>query len=202
MKRSSFTVDVQNIARMADKLGVLGGAALTADADVVSTLNRVVDKVYETGRGRMVAGINLSEAYIDNHMQVIHATPERGLRAEITAFGGKNHQTPLGRYMVGVVKKPGKKGKPVNAGVEVEVGRGRNVVLQNAWVMPLRRGSEAGGNGDGIFLRTRYGVVRHRYGPAPYQLFRAQVPQLEDDLGDLLEDQIGDAAQRALEKYL
>lgn len=209
-RRSVFTVDLQGIERLADDLA--RAENLTEDAALVRTLNTIVDDVYETARGRMNAGINLTDAYLQSKMFVVHATPARGLRAEIVARGGRGDQTPLERYMTGYETKaaPRAKGSPSKgipagrkaAGVRVEVSRGKSKPIENAFTMPLRAGGLAGGNGLGVFTRSRYGIVRHRYGPAVYQLFRVAAGELEQSIGDTLVDQLSTVAQQALERAL
>lgn len=200
-----FTISVDDIKARAKSLadaGDLGNAP-----ELVRELNDIIDETYETARGRMIAGINLTDAYVRDHMQVRHASAGRGLVGEILAPGGKGDQTPLGRYVVGTATRaaPGAKGSPAKgipagrkfAGIEVEVGRGHNVTLLHGFTMPLKND-----NGLGVFLRTKYGLVRHRYGPAPYQLFRVVSGEIEQSVGDTVEERLGTVAQRALEKAL
>lgn len=209
-RRSLFSVDVSEIAEQAARLAAIEN--LSEDVALIRTLNAVVDDVYETARGRMNAGINLTDAYLQSKMAVVHATPARGLRAEIIARGGRGDQSPLGRYFVGqaTAPAPNAKGDPKRgipggrkrAGVNVEVSRGQVKTIKNAFTMPLRAGGQAGGNGIGVFTRSRYGVVRHRYGPAVYQLFRVAAGELEQSVGELLEDKLGNAAADALDRAL
>lgn len=209
-RRSAFSIDVSQVRERAEALA--RAENLTDDVAIVRVLNNVVDDVYETARGRMNAGINLTDAYLQSKMAVIHATPGRGLRAEIIARGGRSDQSPLSRYMVGYETAPAPrakgsttKGIPAGqkqAGVKVEVSRGKVKTLKNAFTMPLRAGGTAGGNGIGVFTRSRYGVVRHRYGPAVYQLFRVAAGELEESVGDILVDKLGDAAEEALDRAL
>lgn len=210
MRRTAFTIDVTALAAMADKLSGINDTSI--DASMVQELNVIVDQVYEAARGRMNAGINLTDAYLQSKMSVIHAIPERGLRAEIVARGGRDDQSPLGRYFVkqltvaaprarGDVKRgigPGQKA----AGVEVEVSRGSPKTLTHAFTMPLRAGAQAGGNGLGIFTRSKYGLVKHRYGPAVYQLFRVAAGELEESTADTIEARLGRIAEEALAKGL
>lgn len=210
VRRSAFSVDVTEVLDIAERLARVEN--ITQDAAVVRTLNQVVDDVYETARGRMNSGINLEDSYLQSKMAVVHATPERGLRAEIIARGGRGDQTPLSRYMVGqaTTSAPRARGDAARgipagqkrAGVKVEVSRGSVKTLKNAFTMPLRAGGTAGGNGIGIFTRSRYGVLRHRYGPAVYQLFRVAAGELEQSVGDILVDKLGTAAEEALERAI
>lgn len=208
-RRSTFTIDVRELARAADRLSRVDDAML--DKSMVGELNKIVDETFDDARGRMNAGINVTDAYMRSKMDVIHATPERGLRAEIIARGGRSDQSPLGRYFVAqnTVAAPRAKGDPSRgigpgrkrAGVTVEVSRGAPKLVKNAFTMPLRAGAAAGGNGIGVFTRSKYGLVQHRYGPAVYQLFRVAAGNLEDSVGDKLE-RLGVVAAEALEKAL
>lgn len=208
-RRTAFSIDTDDLLALSRKLGRVDDAFL--DKSMVTQLNEIVDDVYETARGRMNAGINLTDAYLQSKMNVIHATPERGLRAEIIARGGSGDQTPLGRYMTGQVTAPAPRAKGdasrgiaagrKQAGVAVEVSRGRPKTLAGGFTMPLRAGRVSGGNGIGIFTRSKYGLVQHRYGPAVYQLFRVAADEVETMAGDRLE-QLGVVAERALEKAL
>lgn len=209
-RRSAFSVDIKDVQAQAERLAKAEN--LSQDVALIRTLNAVVDDVYETARGRMNAGINLTDSYLQSKMAVVHATPGRGLSAEIIARGGSSDQSPLGRYYVGpaTTSAPRAKGDAARgipagqkrAGVKVEVTRGQIKTLKNAFTMPLRAGSTAGGNGIGVFTRSRYGVVRHRYGPAVYQLFRVAAGELEESVGDILVDKLGAAAEAALERAL
>lgn len=209
-RQSAFSIDVTETLELRSRLGQLGD--LTQDAAMLRDLNAIVDDVYETARGRMNAGINLTDAYLRSKMSVIHATPQTGLKAEIVARGGRADQTPLGRYFVGqeTVDAPRAKGDASRgipagrkrAGVKVEVSRGSAKTLANAFTMPLRAGGTVGGNGLGIFTRSRFGVVRHRYGPAVYQLFRVAADELVTSVGDTVEQRLGAAAQNALEQAI
>lgn len=203
-RRSAFKIELDQV--------VVLGEQLDQSATLAARLNEIVDDVYETARGRMNAGINLTDAYLQSKMYVVHASPGRGLQAEIVARGGSADQTPLGRYMTRQVTTaaPRAKGDPKRgisagrkaAGVAVEVTRGSEKVLQNAFTMPLRAGTTAGGNGIGVFTRSKFGLVRHRYGPAVYQLFRVAAGELERSVADTVEEQLGRAAAQALEEAL
>jgi hypothetical protein len=121
--------------------------------------------------------------------------------------------TPLGRYNATPVYTPAKakKSRPTTgglriptgmrqSGVQVEVTRGTpNTGFANGFLMPLKRGADAGGNGVGVFTRSG-GRLRHRYGPAVYQLFKTQIPNIEGEIGDDLEAELLDALQQEIEK--
>lgn len=209
-RRNAFKIELDQVVVLGEQLDA--AEQLDQSAAMAARLNEIVDDVYETARGRMNAGINLTDAYLQSKMYVVHASPGRGLSAEIVARGGSGDQTPLGRYMTRQVTAaaPRAKGDPKRgisagrkaAGVAVEVSRGSEKVLQNAFTMPLRAGNTSGGNGIGIFTRSRFGIVRHRYGPAVYQLFRVAAGELEQSVADTVEEQLGRVAVQALEEAL
>ena len=201
MSKYLFSVDIDELERLAGSLDQ--SFDLEHDQRMVDGLNTIVDAVYATARARMIAGINLTDDYVKGKMEVSYASTNGGLSAQILAPGGPNYQTPLGRYLVGEVTKPSRTGQgTVRAGVEVAVGKGRNVTLMNAWVMPLKRGEQNSGNGLGVFLRTKYGLIKHRYGPAPYQLFRVAAADLEGAVGETLAERMGNLAHELLQEAL
>ena len=79
-------------------------------------------------------------------------------------------------------------------GVLVQVMRGRSSNIERGVIMPLNRGTEAGGNGFGVFTRIKGRTrkdkkqFKHRYGPSVYQTFRRFITErqgpLQDDLAD------------------
>lgn len=209
----------RNAFRMAfDEARLLGDDLLDVTAGIersallIDRLNQVVDDVYETARGRMNAGINLTDAYLQSKMYVVHASPGRGLSAEIVARGGREDQTPLGRYQpkqvtVAAPRAKGDRSRGISAGrkaagVDVTVARGAPKRFDHAFLMPLLAGNTSGGNGIGVFTRSRFGIVRHRYGPAVYQLFRVAAGELEQSVADTVEEQLGRVAVQALEEAM
>ena len=203
-----FKVDSADIASVAERLTGMS-AGLSTSAAMVTALNEVVDAVYVTARSRMNSGINLADAYLQSKMQVQHAS-SGNLSASIFASGSeKGDQSPLGRYFTSqnVVAAAKAKGDPKRgiapgfkqAGVSVEVLRGASkpVMGGKAFTMTLKSG-----NGTGIFVRTKYGQVRHLYGPAVYQLFRVAAGELDGAIGDTVEERLSSVAQRALQDAL
>ncbi len=209
-RRSAFKIELDQVVVLGEQIGA--AEQLDQSATLAARLNEIVDDVYETARGRMNAGINLTDAYLQSKMYVVHASAGRGLQAEIVARGGKEDQTPLGRYMTryATAPAPRAKGDPKRgisagrkaAGVVVSVARGSEKVLPYAFTMRLLAGNTSGGNGIGVFTRSKFGLVRHRYGPAVYQLFRVAAGELERSVADTVEEQLGRAAAQALEEAL
>ena len=72
-------------------------------------------------------------------------------------------------------------------GIAVQIKRaGGEGVIDRGFVMPLRRGQEAGGNGYGVFARDKSGVIKHRYGPSVYQTFRRYITDNSTPINDEL----------------
>jgi hypothetical protein len=216
MATTFLKLDVKPLEQLADALGRIDGNDL-ANANV-DALNVVVDKTYDLARERMIRDINLTDQYVQSKMRVDRAS--RGdPRASITAFGGAANNTPLGRYDAQPVLVPRKDarrssqqgpnriGLPAGmkqAGVTVAVKRGsdNSGFVPRGFLLPLRRGNRAGGNGLGVFARDRQGKLKHFYGPSPYQLFAYQVDRIEGDVTELLEDELTNYVTNAIQKAL
>ena len=206
--------DSDKLARTATNLGNLSGEDI--GKVVVNGLNTALDEIYDLARKPMNAGINLSDDYLRRKMYLTRATPTTPV-ASITAPGDRDHQTPLSRYgakfnLVPVTTKAKSRSKgllPIPQGmkqraVSVEVRQGGDLTLLYAFMLPLKRGLESGGNGLGVFARSRDGKMHHRYGPAVYQLFRYQLQngKVIDDSYDVLSREIVDQVEAAMTKAL
>lgn len=202
-------LDVTRLDSLSDKLGEIDGRQLGIAA--VRAVNEVTDRVYDTARKRMNAGINLTDQYLRDNMQVIHADDPARPRAVIRA---RFRATTLGRYdarqLVQPAKRPDRakgdslRGIPPGlkqAGVSVEVARGarKPVLGTRAFLVPLKNG-----NGMGVFVREGAGKknIRHLYAPSVYQLFRKAVEVMYEDIGGDLEAAIAREAERELERIL
>lgn len=210
---TSFKINVKvgAVKELADAIGraasdeVLGAAEIRA-------VNKVTDRTYNVARERMNEGINLDDAYIQRRLKVQSATDRP--RATITADGSN---VVLGRYNPKTRLRPVRnaakargdvrRGIPpgmASAGVTVEVTRGRPKLIETGFMMPLKRGTEAGGNGIGVFTRDSQGRIRHRYGPSVYQLFRSVTEHLvysevvQDDLQETVLAEIDAAIRKVL----
>lgn len=62
--------------------------------------------------------------------------------------------------------------------------------MPGAFLIPMRAGTEAGGNGKGVFIRTGKGRgdIKHLYGPSPDQLFRRYREENLPDIQRMLAD--------------
>ncbi len=201
-RTTALKVDVRQLEAFAGDLNDLTDAERGKTA--VVALNEVIDRTYDLARTRINAGINLADDYVRRKMSVDHATVSRPV-ATITAPGDKSANVPLRNYDAKMVlvpsKRPGNtqgpRRLPIPFGmrqraVEVQVTRGSPQSLTHGFMLPLRNGTQAGGNGLGVFTRSRDGKVRHRYGPAVYQLFSHQIndtpftSEVQEDLEDTL----------------
>lgn len=207
MSRPSISVelDVRQVEKLADSLGRLTERKI--GEVTVEALNSVIDETYVLGRERMNRNINLSDQYVKDRMRVEHATPRRPV-ASIVADGDRN--TVLSRYDAQPRLLPTKK-PPVSGprklpfpsgtkqdGVYVSVTRGNKDFIERGFMLPLRRGKELGGNGLGVFARSRDGSLKHRYGPSVYQLFRAQLDPISYGAEEMLERELLDKVARTV----
>ena len=204
--------DTAKLAALGEDLG--GFAASDIGKARVTALNEVAERTDDLARDRITAGINLTDAYLRRRMVLTKAT-EGNPVAVITASGARDALTVLGRYdarPVIVANKSDAKRKGNAAlgiapgsrqlGVTVQVTRGKTSEVERGFLMPLRRGAEAGGNGFGVFARTRSGKIAHRYGPSVYQLFAYQAGQILDEVSEDLENTMLTAVQDQLTKAI
>ena len=211
--KTALRINMAQVEALTGKLGKLEPAEL--GSNLVSAINEVADRAYDFARKRMTDSVNLTDDYVRRKMVVQAATTQRP-EARITASGASSDMTPLSRYDAKMVLAPRKspKARPTTGGLRLPSGmRQRGVEVQVAkasggatllygFMQPLRAGVEAGGNDLGVFTRSKSGVKRHRYGPAVYQLFRTQMPNITDDVGEDLQRTVGDAAEANLREIL
>ncbi len=187
---------------LADKLdrAAARGRYAAAAADAV---NRVTERADVSLRRGEIRDINLSPAYVKSKTDVQLASAGARPRATITTAGDLTvlgNFSPL--YMTpgrGVMRRAGPRAGMRNAGTGVAIRKTSPTFEEQWFVLPLRRGGVAGGNGFGVFVRDdrlkpsptalREGKAgkRHIYGPSPYQLFKEQVRVQADDIQDDLE---------------
>lgn len=211
--KTALRIDMAQVEALTGKIGKLEPTELGSNR--VSAINEVADRAYDFARKRMTDSVNLTDDYVRRKMVVQAATAQRP-EARITASGARSDMTPLSRYDAKIVLAPRKspKARPTTGGLRLPSGmrqRGVEVRVAKAsggatllygFMQPLRAGVEAGGNDLGVFMRSKSGVKRHRYGPAVYQLFRTQMPNITDDVGEDLQRTVGDAAEANLREIL
>ena len=205
----ALKIDTRQVEAFRDRLTEMSGEEIGHAS--VTALNEVVDRAYELSRERMIAGINLSDDYLRRRMRVEHATKGKPV-ASITASGARNDMTVLGRFDAKPRTVPTKTQRPAGprrvpvqpgqkqAGVMVSVTKGNEDFIERGFMLPLRRGTQAGGNGYGVFARSRDGTLKHRYGPSVYQLFAYQAQTVsyaaEEDLEETLVEQVSEVLQK------
>lgn len=210
-RRNAFrvTFDFDAADQLASRLERASERALLR-LSAVDVVNEVATRFDRAARRGMNEGINLSDDYIARRMQFIRAAGVP--RAEIVARGFRSGGgTVMSNFPYRQLTTPAprakgdpKRGIPAGAkraGIEVEIARGSPESVEHWFTMTLRRGTAAGDK-VGVFYRNKAGDVEHKYGPAPYSLFRFQIERRADDLADDLRTTttrtIGDALERAL----
>jgi hypothetical protein len=91
----SVKVDTRALDSLSDRLAHLTPEQI--GALMVDAINETVDSAYELSRKTILKGINLTDGYVQQKMQVEHATPKNPT-ATITAFGGSKYTTSLSHY--------------------------------------------------------------------------------------------------------
>lgn len=222
----SVKVEAGQLEELVANLGALTPEAL--GALLVETINEQADSAYDLARGRMLAGINLTDQYVQRKMRVEHATANAPV-ATIVASGARKDMTSLSHYGAmqeakkvnwsneriraaghkfgpwpGWTRRTGAAGVGIAEGLKaagktVEVTRGKRMRLGSQFSIPGKK------DNDGnliIFRRNKAGKIESLAGPSVYQLFRVAAGLIEDHVGDNLESAIADAAERQLKKAL
>lgn len=208
---TSFKVNVKvgGVKELATAIGRAASNEVLGKAQIVA-VNKVADRAYNQARQRMGETVNLDDTYIRRKLAITNATDRP--RATITAAGDN---VVLGRYNPKLRLRPvrdlarakgsAKRGIApglTGGGVSVEVKRGRPAVLETGFLLPLRRGNEAGGNGMGVFTRDKQGRVKHRYGPSVYQIFSSMTRDILEEVQDDLQETVLREMDAAIEKVL
>lgn len=212
MATTALKVDVAQVQALVGKLERLTASEFASTTS--KAINAVTERTYDLARDRMIAGINLTDDYLRRKMTVVPSS-DRNLTASITASGGRDALTVLGRYDARPVivanrgRGAGKGNKGLGIppgqrqlGVTVQVTRGSRPEIERGFLLPLKRGQEAGGNGFGVFTRSRSGKVRHHYGPSVYQLFAYQTDRISDEVGADLETTVAQMVSEHMLKAL
>lgn len=193
----ALKIDVSQVEGLAKRLDKISAAELAPL--LVSTVNDVADRSYVMSRDLMRAGLNLTDEYLRRRMPVRKATagkPSAEIKAE---YGGiaishfdanqwvKPTISPI-RRLKGDAARGIPRGQK-QGGVSVEVTRGgrKLINLPGVFIAPRIRDTE--GN---PFVFQRQGgrtgsgkdKLRRLFGPAPYQLFKFQLPKIEEPIAD------------------
>lgn len=210
---SSFVrLDTSQLEAAATELGI---AASAVQRTAYRAINGVAAKTMTRARREIVSQVNLSAKYVRDRLDLRKANPG-SLRAVIS---GRQHSTRLATYKAiqktmtaRRAKGDAKRGIPAGrkqAGVSVSVTRGGSrKTMRGAFMIPLRSGAVAGGNGMGVFIRTgraknqrplidvgagfkknssapgrvESGDIRHLYGPSVDDVLSGVINTIEPDV--------------------
>ena len=205
---------LEGLADKIERAAARGRFALAA----VDAVNIVTTRANTSLQAGEIANINLTPAYVKSKTDVQLASGASKARATITT---KGDLTVLGRFGVtmasmqrtGGVTRDGPRPARLNSGTSYRIRKNAPAFEPQWFVLPLRKGSEAGGNSFGVFVRDsripkskralREGKAgkRHIYGPSPYQLFKEQIRlqgrDIQDDLARTALEQMGAELEKA-----
>ncbi|MCB1890371.1 MAG: phage tail protein [Rhodocyclaceae bacterium] len=177
-------------------------------------INRVAGKARTKLQRSITSTVNLKAAYVRERMKLSRATPakpsatieSRERSTRLARFPNVQHSRSIKRG-----RKPSQlrrlKGDPLRrispgrraAGVKVKVRKGGGLKLMpGAFLIPLRAGRAAGGNGFGIFIRTGRGrgAIERKYSMSVAAWARALAD--DDDFAADLREQIDEAMRRQI----
>lgn len=202
----AFEVKVDPTRMLAAGQALVDFAGGSVSEEAQRAVNEQTAAFMVEARRAMIAGIMLSEGYVSSKMQFDPSTNPNRIRASITTAGDLvilGHYNPVVQTVA--AKRPNRakgdksRGVPPGqkaAGVGVTIKRGQPKTHPEAFTMRLRRGTD---QGDSIGVFTRRGDKKlHRYGIAPYSLFRFQVDQRQDEFAESLSQVVID---RIVDRY-
>lgn len=212
-----ISVKVDGAGQAADRLERATRSVALALA-ATRAVNSVTTEFNEQQISDTTARVTLTPAYVKSKTDLTLAQPTGRPRAEILTRGDL---TIMGRFgalaMIagrGALRRAGPRLGLRNAGTLFEIVRGRKQLERQWFVLPLRRGTQAGLNGFGVFVRDdriapskralREGRAGKRqiYGPSPYSLFRQQIQRNEGRIRERLADRALALMGTALEEAI
>ena len=161
------------------------------------SINQVATKVQTDAVRTVASQLNLTVAYVRDKFAL-----EKASRQNLLAVV-KAGMRPIGLERFGATQLVAKAARAKGdvsraipagrkqAGVSVKVSKtGARKKMPGAFLIPMRAGTEAGGNGKGVFIRTGKGRgdIKHLYGPSPDQLFRRYREENLPDIQRMLAD--------------
>lgn len=166
----------EKLARLSARIRTVPAVA---DRAMYRAINSTSAKVQTMAVKDITSQLALQSSYVRGLFRISKAGPNR-LEAVVAA---RRRAIRLARFGARQITRAAKRargdesrGIPPGrkaAGVSVKVTRGGGTKrMPKAFLLPLRAGTEAGGNGVGIFVRLPGGTLKHLYGPSPDQVFR------------------------------
>jgi len=206
----SIKVDTSQLDALVDGLGEVTPEAL--GQRLVEVTNEQIESAYDLSRKRMLSGINLTDAYLQERFEVNKATVNRPTGEIVAKARAGSDYTLLSRYGLRVehtgVQDPSRskgyaklgipKGqKQVAPSVEVVRGARKQLKSRKAFVFVSKTGTPL------IVKRQPNGKLGDALvGPSVYQLFRVAATALGEQIGDDYQAAITDAAEAELKKVL
>jgi hypothetical protein len=202
-----ITIDQAKLEALAKQLGLMPAAV---DLALSRVLNRRAPQVLDQAQGKICSRVKLSREYVEGRMAMSNATVSR----PYVIIKARERATRLATYMATqrILGAPGSAGDPLRGipagfkqgGVYTGVKPDSNKLMSKAFLIPLRAGSVAGGNGLGIFVRTGPGRkdMRQLYGPSVNQLFTGVITEMEEALAQSLEADLQAEVTRELQSII
>lgn len=157
-----------------------------SSSNLAAALNRAIGEAREVYTREWSREINLPLDYIQKQYTTRPASSGK-LEAELF---GRRREVQIRQF--NSRQEFGPDGKKAGVSVQVKPAGARKTIAK-AFTLPLRRGSIAGGNGAGVFVRIggKGGRLKLLYGPAPYQAFDRLTPRAIEAGEDALLSTVG-----------
>lgn len=228
MATFSIKVDASAVSKLAQDIAKIDGANL--GEAVRGAINQTTESAYKLSRQTILRGINLTENYVERRMETRLATKNK-TSSEIVALGAKKYMTNLSHYGAmtsetrdvrwsnerilreraktfspwpGWARRDGSKTRGIAAGQKAykmsgEVVRGaRKSIGQKFILSKTIKDSE----GNPLVFKREGSRIDALYGPSVYQLFRSTIPLVIEGVGDELERNVLNFAEREFRKII
>lgn len=228
MATFSIKVDASAVNKLASDLSKIDGADL--GSAVRDAINETTESAYKLSRQTILRGINLTENYVERRMETRPATKNK-TSSEIVALGGRKFMTNLSHYGAmgnetnpvrwsnerilrerakkfspwpGWARRDGSEARGIPAGrkaytMSAEVVKGARKSIGKKFILSKNiKDSE----GNPLVFKREGSRIDALYGPSVYQLFRSTIPLVIEGVGDELERNVLNFAEREFRKII
>lgn len=166
-----------------DKLAKLAARVRSVPAVGERAMFRAINSTAAKVQTMAIKDITSQLALQTSYVRELFSVKQAGPGKLFAVVGARRRAIRLARFGAKQLTRSAKRAKgdamrgiPAGraaAGVSVKVTKGGSTrKMRKAFLLPLRAGNAAGGNGMGVFVRLPGGELKHLYGPSPDQVFR------------------------------
>jgi hypothetical protein len=205
---SLITIDTTELRQLANRIGEVGK---TFDRLQVMAINRVATRSCTAAKREIVAQVSLKSSYVldrlslskanGNNPVAIIASTKRGV--SLSNYPYRQLTQAAKRAKGDAMRGIGAWRKQAGISVGVKAGGGRKT-MRGAFLVPRRAGTESGGNGMGIFIRTGSGRkdIKHLYAPSVSQVFTSVIQAISPEVAEDFQDELNRLINVEIKKAL